>query len=189
MFEDLRAYTDLLVKHKITANQFLFLYLIHTQNFAILYELVHKGHGFSPEDIEDLEQRDLIINLNKTPNEFYADSFIVTDRFAMDLFIENEQAAQEFWECYPLLINIDFRKIPAKTVNKEVFFKDYTKKIGHSKIKHDKVMTALRYAIKNDRINMGIKKWFESEQWVEIQSELEQLKHLSDEPKHGYEEF
>ena len=66
MFEDLRAYTDLLVKHKITANQFLFLYLIHTQNFAILYELVHKGHGFSPEDIEDLEQRDLIINLNKT---------------------------------------------------------------------------------------------------------------------------
>jgi len=189
MFEDLRAYKDLLVKHKITANQFLFLYLIYTQEYATLYELVHKGHGFSPDDIQDLEKRNLILNLNKTPNEFYADSFVVMDEFALDLFIEDTQAALEFWETYPLLISIDFRRIPAKTVNKEVFFKDYTKKIGHSKIKHDKVMEALKYAIKNDRINMGIKKWFESEQWVEIQTELEQNKHLSHEPKHGHEEF
>ncbi len=177
MITNLAIDLDALARYNITPNQYVFLFLTHTRQYATLYKFGQEGPGFTAEEIGNLVDRGLILDLNKR-GHYYLDFFVLTDNVGRDLFDQDrEQAAMEFWNAYPILLR------DAKTgetysllnTDKQQFLKDYYAKIGHSPSKHDRVMAALDYAIDANLIDMTIRQWFDSEQWLPM-LELKALK-------------
>lgn len=159
---------EALLRYNLTANQYLFLFLTHTRQYAIMYKFGQEGPSFSAEEIGNLVDRGLILNLNKA-GYYYLDFFVLTDEVGQDLFDQDrEKAALEFWNAYPILLR-DSRtgeNFSLLTTDKQQFLKDYYIRIGHSERKHSQVMEALDYAIDKRLTDMTIRQWLDSEQWT-----------------------
>lgn len=165
----------LLNKLGVTANQFLFLTIIHEKLYASLYSYEELNVGFTMEERNDLIDKGYIVCISSNRKESYVDSYETTLKYEESMYnADPELAAEEFWEEFPPYIVIDGKKIPAKSVDREKFSTAYHKKIGKYKTVHEEVMKALQYAKSRNAITMGIEKWFLSEQWNEV-TKLKQL--------------
>ncbi|GAB3640212.1 hypothetical protein [Spirosoma arcticum] len=157
-----------LLRYSITPNQYVFLFLTHTRQYAAMYKFGQEGPSFSAEEIGNLVDRGLILNLNKA-GYYYMDFFVLTDNLGRDLFDQDrEKAALEFWNAYPILLR-DSRtgeNFSLLTTDKQQFLKDYYIRVGHSESTHRRVMEAIDYAIDKGLIDMTIRQWFDSEQWT-----------------------
>ena len=159
---------DALARYSITPNQYVFLFLTHTRQYAAMYKFGQEGPGFTAEEIGNLVDRGLIINLNKA-GYYYLDFFVLTDNVGKDLFEQDrEKAALEFWNAYPILLRDSKtgENFSLLTTDKQQFLKDYYVRVGYSEQKHNRVMEALDYAIDTKLIDMTIRQWFDSEQWT-----------------------
>ncbi len=159
---------DTLCRYNITPNQYVFLFLTHTRQYAAMYKFGQEGPSFSAEEIGNLVDRGLILNLNKA-GHYYMDFFVLTDEVGKDLFdLDREKAALEFWNAYPILLRDSKTGENYSLLNtdKKQFIKDYYTLVGHSEQKHQRVMEALDYAIDNTMIDMTIRQWLDSEQWT-----------------------
>lgn len=173
MIENLSDYVELLIKHSLTPNQFLLLVLTHEKRIDLIYKYSELGRGFTRKEIEDLENRGYIININKNPDELYADSIVVTDKFLADYQTDDNSLAEEFLAAYPSYIWIDGKKIPAKNMEPDELYQLYAKKTRNNPTKHKMIMQCLGYAKRTLNINMGIEKWVKTEQWRVIKEEME----------------
>jgi hypothetical protein len=157
-----------LLRYSLTPNQYVFLFLTHTRQYATMYKFGQEGPSFSAEEIGNLVDRGLILNLNKA-GYYYMDFFVLTDEVGRDLFDQDrEKAALEFWNAYPILLR-DSRtgeNFSLLTTDKQQFLKDYYVRVGHSESTHQRVMEAIDYAIEKGLIDMTIRQWFDSEQWT-----------------------
>ena len=157
-----------LSQYSLTPNQYVFLFLTHTRQYAAMYKFGQEGPSFSAEEIGNLVDRGLILNLNKS-GYYYMDLFVLTDDIGQDLFDQDrEKAALEFWNAFPIMLR-DSRtgeNFSLLTTDKQQFLKDYYIRIGHSGRKHRRVMEALDYALDKALIDMTIRQWFDSEQWT-----------------------
>lgn len=159
---------DALSRCNLTPNQYVFLFLTHSRQYAAMYKFGQEGPSFSAEEIGNLVDRGLILDLNKS-GCYYMDFFVLTDEVGRDLFdLDREKAALEFWNAYPILLR-DSRtgeSFSLLTTDKQRFLKDYYARVGHSEPKHQRVMDALYYALDNKLIDMTIRQWLDSEQWT-----------------------
>lgn len=168
--QDMKEYTSFLCKFKITPNQLYFLKLTETEDWENMYKYTETNARFTIHEIKDLIKKKYLINNNIT-EKFEADNFIVTDKYNKLLKTSpNSILGEEFWELYPSFFWINEKKIPTKSTDKEVFILNYVKKIKNKTI-HKRIINALVYAISRNQISMGILKWFNSEQWIEIEKE------------------
>lgn len=168
MTNSLTINLDALARYNITPNQYVFLLLTHTRQYAAMYKFGQEGPGFSAEEIGNLVDRGLILDLNKS-GRYYMDFFVLTDSVGKDLFDQDrEKAALEFWNAYPILLRDSRTKENYSLLNtdKPQFLKDYYVRVGHSETKHDRVMEALDYALETNLIDMTIRQWLDSEQWT-----------------------
>lgn len=169
---------DALCRYNITPNQYVFLFLTHTRQYAAMYKFGQEGPSFSAEEIGNLVDRGLIMDLNKA-GHYYMDFFVLTDEVGKDLFdLDREKAALEFWNAYPILLRDSKtgENYSLLNTNKQQFIKDYYTQVGHSEHKHRRVMEALDYAVDNTMIDMTIRQWFDSEQWTLV-LELKEFGH------------
>jgi len=161
---------DALVAHNLTPNQYVFLFLTHARQYAAMYRFVQEGPGFTTQEIADLVERGYLIDLNPS-GYYYMDSFVLTERVALDLFdTDTDRAALEFWNTYPIQLYDRDRdeSFSLLTTSKRQFLSDYYVRVGHSPQKHARVMEALAYAIDHRMVDMGIRDWLDSEQWEAI---------------------
>ena|ERR671933_1697318 len=159
---------DALSRYNITPNQYVFLFLTHTRQYAAMYKFGQEGPGFSAEEIGNLVDRGLILNLNKA-GYYYMDFFVLTDDVKKDLFdTDREKAALEFWNAYPILLRDSKTGENYSLLNtdKDQLLKDYYIRVGYSEQKHRRVMEALDYAIDKGLVDMTIRQWLDSEQWT-----------------------
>ncbi len=167
---------DALSRYNITPNQYVFLFLTHTRQYAAMYKFGQEGPSFAAEEISNLVDRGLILNLNKA-GYYYLDFFILTDEIGRDLFDQDrDKAALEFWNAYPIFLR-DSRTgetFSLLTTDKQQFIKDYYVRIGHSERRHCRVMEGLDYAVDKKLIDMTIRQWLDSEQW-KLLLELKEL--------------
>lgn len=170
---------DALSRYNLTPNQYVFLFLTHTRQYATMYKFGQEGPSFSAEEIGNLVDRGFILNLNKA-GYYYMDFFVLTDEIGQDLFDQDrEKAALEFWNAYPIFLR-DSRTgetFSLLTTDKQQFLKDYYVRIGHSERRHCQVMEALDYALDKKLIDMNIRQWLDSEQWKSL-LELKGLEEL-----------
>lgn len=169
MIASLRDYVNFLAKHNMSGDQFLFCCLIYEQKFDLIYKIFNERGGFDRDELNDLEDRGYVINLNKE-NDTWADMYNITDKFRSEIYGDEFSMWKEFTDTYPQFIFIEGKKIPAQSTDLDFLRVAYMAKIGRSPILHKKIIEHLIYASDHDMINMGIEKWVKGEQWRAIES-------------------
>lgn len=174
--ETLLINLNALSRYHITPSQYTFLFLTHARQYAAMYKYCQEGPGFKSEEILDLENRGLILNLNKT-GYYYLDFFVLTDKVGSDLFDQDrDKAGLAVWNAYPIYLRDSITGDTFSLINtdKKQWLTDYYLQVGHCPEKHRQVMDGLDYAIDKDLIDMNIRQWLDSEQWT-LMLELKEL--------------
>jgi hypothetical protein len=174
MIYPLDKYVDIIIKLNISPMQVFFLQLIYEKRYDLLYKIGNEGHFFPVADLQDLEDKDLVINTNPNTTSQYADFYEVTPKFADSFYTASINDAEEFWKSYPPFITINGKKVPAKAVNKEELLKWYHKHIGAVHC-HAHVMDALDFAVQKKLISVRIDKWLQSEAFADIWQIMENM--------------
>lgn len=204
MFVNFTEYINFLTQHKITANQFLLCYLLYLdrketeegretgmianesdRGFTLLYKYVYNCGKYDKDvgvniawsvegDIKPLMNKGFIINNKK--NSHLPDYMEVGQEF-IDAIFTSESDFEVFWDEYPSFID-NFTdnsgpRIPLKAVLKDEIETLYYKK-ARSKLQHEEIMRALKWAKKNGRINMNIKNFLGGEVWKGILDEIKE---------------
>lgn len=175
--DDVRGFTDFLVKHKLTPNQFYYLMLrqmcfVDADNAVrATLDYINASKGFTKKELQDLEDRGYLENHNE-PGKYNVKYYLATEKFYDEIFADTNFAGEELWNAYPNDLIIDGKKCSAKTGDKEDLIKLYvTKKIKYNKNAHKKVLEALEKQ-KLEGITMGIEKWIRSEQWKNVKQDV-----------------
>lgn len=167
MIADLEDYTNFLCKHNMSGDQFLFCCLIYEKKFNLIYKVFNERDGFDRDELNDLEDRGYVMNLNKE-KDTYADMYAVTDKFKEEIYAEPTIMWKEFIDTYPQFIFIDGKRIPAQSTDLDLLKTIYFAKISRSVRKHKEIIQLLIYASDHDMISMGIEKWVKGEQWKAV---------------------
>ena len=162
MYYDAEKLIQFCAKHKVTTEQFLFMYLTYKQKFALLYQYCEDVRLIG--GLKDLEERGLVSNLNKGA-ETYPDNYIVRVKMEEEINWLLGDQAQELFDACPSMIPVGDRMLNAQTISPEELEVLYAKKIKKRKIDHAVVLGALKEQVANNTMGMGLKKWVETEQW------------------------
>ncbi len=159
-------YVSFLMKHQISASQFLLMYLLYKKEIALIHQYIkifRKGKiGFMDKiDYDDLIAKGFIKEV-----EGQKGKIILTDKFK-SIFIDVREAVEEIYDLYPaIIISAKGVKYPLTLYNREEFIKLYTK-ILETDI-HDEIVKDLEYAVKNDLIFGKIDTFFTSKFYLGI---------------------
>jgi hypothetical protein len=164
MYFDAERLIDFCAKTKMTVEQFLLCYLTHTEKFALLYKYCDTVRPFPASLIKDLEKKKFLMNLNKE-GEGFPDNLVIDDKFTTLLVGLLGEEAQELFDAFPSEIGVAGKAFNGKTISPEDLELSYYKKLLRAKSTHAEVMDALNEQIDNGTVGMGLKKWFETEQW------------------------
>lgn len=175
MIENSKKYTDFLIKHKITADQYLFCYLLYTADYANLYAYTETLQTVDKQMVNDLVRKGLIDNIAYSSSMRYiADCYEVTNKFLDSYLLSVEDPAKDFWDAYPDFMWIEGKRIPIKTADyDDEFVPKYNKSVNFRKKIHQRAMKALEYE-KNSTtsVSMGIMKWIGSRRWEMIEKDM-----------------
>ena len=108
---------------------------------------------------------------------YFPDYMEVTAKFA-DAVMATKSRFDEFWEAYPAqFVRCDnpAHNLPLKAVDKKEIEELYFKRV-RTRTEHDDVMTAIRWAVSQCRVNMDIKSYVAGENW---RSDLEEMERSS----------
>lgn len=169
--KDIDKFIDFLMEHRITSDQYLYLMLYAIEKDATRYRYIEKVRGLTVKQVEDLVKRGYLIN-NNEPNQYYHDQITITPWARNIMLSDVALFAEEFWEAYPLFIWVDGKKFAARNMDRDEFIGKYMNRIGSSEKKHKEVMEVLHYAVSNNLINVGIKKFVGSEMWNSFKEEM-----------------
>lgn len=180
MIEDVDRYIDFMVENDMTANQFLLAYILYLDYqehndgvmgsdlpaIANVYKYATTTGGWSTPSMQDLINKGWLKGeLDK--KKIYPDDLQPTQKF-IDAIFASKGDFERFWETYPHFIDHwdDPRqgKIPVKAVSKDEIRDIFNDRVK-TKTRFRKLIEALEWAVENDQITMGIKKWLEGEYW------------------------
>lgn len=175
MKDEISEWVNLLLKHRLTANQFIFLYLKVRHKDEALYRFLETTRALSEKELNELEERGFIINANVSANDYWADHYIVADGFAkiIDPFL---RMAEDFWNLYPHMPLDGKRKTLLKAVDKIEFLFSYAFSVMLDNQVHASAMRALRYLIGKKEVNQRIEVWFEHKKWKTIEAEISSIR-------------
>lgn len=181
MFSDFSRYVDVLIKHKITPNQFFLLYAVATDNRGAVSEYVRAGVQFNKREIEDLENRGYIDYLIKRKPEdvIHLDKIMVTSKFSNELLADSEEWATKVWEAYPDYMYIKGIPYLARNIPIEDLIEILAKKTNNLLKENKAILEAIEYGKQNMMLNMTMKKFFETGAWKVL------LKHKQDNDNSG----
>jgi len=178
MKDEILAWIKLLLKHGLTANQFVFIYLKVRQKDELLYRYLETTRPLSEKELNDLEEKGLIINANHNANDYWADRYLIADGFAriIDPYLK---MAEEFWDLYPHMPLDGKVKTLLKSVEKVEFLFNYAFRVMLDDKIHPSAMRALRYLIGKSEVNQRIDHWFDQNRWRAVENELILLREKS----------
>jgi hypothetical protein len=140
------------------------------KDYELLYTYIKAlGHP-DPLEVQDLEEKGIIVNLNKG-KDVWADHLLVADKFAQYFITMDVQQANEFWKRYPDTINVQGKKFKTKTLNKEVILMEYQRLIKYDEKTHEKALKCLEHDKSKGLINTKIDKYIAGEPWVDYEEE------------------
>lgn len=165
MYFDSKELIDFCAKKKITVEQFLLCYLVHTEKNAEIYKYCEQVRPFPQTLIENLHKKGLVINTSKKNGHIEVDDLIITDSFTEDLQNFLGELSDELFDLFPNEVSVGGKAFNGKTISRENLELVYHKKMQRAKVSHSEIMKALREQIDNGTLGMGLQKWFETEQW------------------------
>jgi hypothetical protein len=187
MITNIEKYTDLLVRYKITANQYLLCYYLGYDEFMETHELLKYNASsnanryqtyvepWTTVDFRTLKEKGLIVDTNK-PGEVKMTNYRLANDIKREIFIGKDEAFEELVSEYPLwLPTQDGKNLPARTGDFDKLPIVYGKIIGVSKENHKKIIDTIKLAKEHSLITMGIEKCIQSRQWEVWYSMIERF--------------
>lgn len=189
MLEDVKHYTNLLVKMKMTPTQFYLCWLLYWDHnefkggkrrnpeeehiFANGYRYMKKVKGFTLNEIQDLIDREYVTI--SSGSKLAVDKLEITDKFVRNVFTTKDMAEQ-FFEEYPSWIrNFDHPSKP--DINLKVCDHDAIKALYRkyvlTKKRHEEVMQILDWAKRNDKIRFSIANFVKAKMWDQFEELIE----------------
>ena len=187
MFNETNLYVEVLSELNLTANQFLLCHLLYddfledtkgTRNkkaiSALFKYAAEKHRAWKTEELDDLIEKGFLVNRNP-PNKKDPDLLEVTEKF-INLVYGTKRRFYEIWEIYPKIIPSfgtagDYIKL--KVCDPEELEEIYNKVVKTNKL-HDHVMDILKWAIRNNQINVSIVNFVRSRHWETLE-ELQKI--------------
>lgn len=178
MFVNTSRYVDFLVEHDISADQFILMWLIYRNDMHSILRYNEKGPGFRPSDVRRMIERGWLIDLNEGDEKMIivegVYKLLITESFRELILIDSDEALDDLWKLYPPFIDLDGKRVPAKSVDKDRLAADYGRIIQNDVYQHRYVKRMLEEAVKAGMISMGIEKWVKSRQWETVAQWLEE---------------
>jgi hypothetical protein len=183
MFVDVKKHVDFLIEAKMSPEEFLFCYLLYSENknpypgrpiyltsadaMSSLYKYV-SIRPWSKVMIDSLVQRGWIIEQPKYKGEKYRPEYYETSGKFIDKVFGPSNRFEEFWDTYPSFVD-NFQRMGGPKVRLKTITIDEATKLYHKMVPnratHVRMMDALRWAVANKRVSMGLEKWLGSKQW------------------------
>ncbi len=173
MIYDTEKYVNVLIRLKITPNQFFICWVLYNKQYALLKAYMDMSGVFNRHEIDDLVDKDIITRIKK--DSYDVDNLFVGLRFADEMIIEPEDAWEEFFNAYPAYLKINDTKIAARglTLSDERAAKEkYFDLLKKNKYLHKKVLLLLEgwKRSNNGYATMKIDKFLTSKYWVELEN-------------------
>lgn len=153
------------VQHHINLPQFFVLHLLvtHKTSTIQLYAKSFPEYGakfLTQEDKVDLIDRGFLI-----PD---GSKFAIGEEF-LSIYCNEFSAGNALWCLYPGFVRkTDGNSYPLKTLGKRPFRAMYWDSIQGNRHEHEQVMLDTEYGIKHKLLTFGIKKFLDSEYWMEL---------------------
>lgn len=162
MIDDVNAYVDFMVKHKLSTNQFLLLMLLHTESYfksqkglkyktvGNIYKWSKEGKGWSEQEIEDLINKDYLFGIKSQQANgtitYSIDQLILTQKFSDIMFVNSTFAFEEILEIYPDTFQINGQVVFTKSGDLDKVQQNYFKLIKGNTVKHEEIKHIITYA-------------------------------------------
>ena len=162
MIDDVNAYVDFMVKHKLSTNQFLLLMLLHTESYfksqkglkyktvGNIYKWSKEGKGWSEQEIEDLINKDYLFGIKSQQVNgtitYSIDQLILTQKFSDIMFVNSTFAFEEILEIYPDTFSINGQIVFTKSGDLDKVQQNYFKLIKGNVLKHEEIKKIITYA-------------------------------------------
>lgn len=208
MLENVKQFTDFLLKWDITPNQFFLCWLLfwdhheyedrkltkggkrmnpNDKSAAVnLYRYAKKGKSWNKQEISDLQDKGLIAPTNDK-KRYVIDSQQVTQKF-IDAVLVNREREDEFWESYPSWVqnfnNPSKPDIPLKSCDQDKI-KTLYRSLVRTKARHERVMEILNWAKRHEKIKMSIANFVKSRMWEQLEELMEKEGGDIDDSKFG----
>jgi hypothetical protein len=174
MIYETRKYIDILTKFKITPTQFLFAWMVYNKQWEELRDYMNTFGAFDPDSIQDLIDKDLILNINPSSKKFGARDLQVTEVFAGEMVVTGDDAWEEFYERYPGMMVVNGTRIATKGLTRQD--EEYTKAkyieyVNTNKYVHQNILAMVsKYKEDNGGLaTMKIDKFVSGQFWNEIE--------------------
>lgn len=178
MYRDVTRYVKFITKHKLTQEQFLFLYCLKFNEHEAMK--IYK-EAFPTDESIQLENRTMIGDANKKDlidrgfirqagkNELDT-SYEITEKFNSAFLSSYFTAADEMWMAYPSYADIQGKKIPLCTMDRYQHAQLYTERIKFSVEEHLEVIKDIQYGKENGLISSSIENFVRGEVWLKIRA-------------------
>jgi hypothetical protein len=164
MIDDVNAYVDFMVKHKISTNQFLLLQLLHEETMfkevksnslrfkkiGNIYKWSKEGKGWTEQEIEDLIAKDYLFGIKSKQTNgtitYSIDQLILTQKFSDIMFVNSNFAFEEILDIYPDTFQIQGQTVFTKSGDLDKVQQNYFKLIRGNTVKHEEIKYIITYA-------------------------------------------
>ena len=139
------------------------------KQLSLKFQTVFAKTPITPDELADLIARDFIIDYNED-GQLYFDLYELSGKWKNKLRLAVYPMPQQLWDKYPINLNISGKMVVAKNASPEDIAMPYLRNINKSPEEHQKVLEDIEWAIDNNEINIGLKKFVDSKYWLHIRA-------------------
>lgn len=178
--------TSLLQKHDLSLDQLVFINLVLNENKSNHQDIHELLSRVSETDIQDLIQRNIIVETRTDDNKIYRTSKEFTD----SLKKATDDMFDQFYEVFPVYVTRPDGTKGFLRSNVNKCRKEYNRLVGRSKAMHEYLLKCLKWEIENKVMTgkMGYMKtmwkWLTQHEW-ECYEEQMQLEQQQKEERYG----
>lgn len=158
---------DYCIEHKITVEQYMVLHLLFCKKISTI-KLYANTFPYKKGKFLSIKERDDLIDRNFLIKETVG--YSIGEKFKV-IYADKFNAGNELWCLYPGFVRKkDGTMIPLTSMSKQIFRVAYWDAINGDRVEHDAIMEDVKYGIKHNLLNFGIKKFLEAEYWTKLRN-------------------
>jgi len=167
---------ELIEKLKVDPYQLFLLKMMFEaeENRIPIYKTAGKLKKIGMLDLDalaDLVTRDVVIDYNKTgisgPAESFIDDYELSPK-ALRLMTTSFLKARELMKNYPRLLEINGKKYNIVNIGEAELSLSYQKNLEITETEHEEVLELLEWGKENKCVNIGLKKFAETQYWLTL---------------------
>ena len=152
------------------------------------YEMSLRLQDVAPltgKELQDMIDRDIIIDLNDNSGKVYYDSFEINPKYKKKFAMEIVSWVSELFDVYPRFFYMEGRRFNAITTSEDEISKFYLKSINKNRELHEEIVSLVKDAERNNAITMGIEKFIKTKHWLSLRVLKQESKSITNDSKLG----